>query len=199
MRVIPSLLWNPAVAGAATSHTRTRASRTPRRSAAKIGNRVLSRNEKFRGGKSPPRDAASDLVIRDARRLAPVVRLVDLEVGEESGRLVLQDAEHRDGEPTDLQLGALARAELEHRAPGARVPRDDDLRLRGVGQHAARGLAGHLPAVDLVRDPAVALHQLRDERHVRALCGVDLGAPRALERVVSRDRRWHDEARLALV
>jgi len=105
----------------------------------------------------------------------------------------------RDGEPADLQLGALARAQLEHRAPGARVPRHDDLRLRGVGQHAARRFTGHLPTVDLVGHPAVALHQLSHERDVRALRRVDLRAPRALERLVPRDRRRDDEARLALV
>src|SRR5204862_619347 len=88
--------------------------------------------------------AGSHLVIRDASGLAPVVGDVDLEVGEEARRFLLKDAEHGDGEATDLQLGALARSQLEHRTPGARVPRDDDLRLRGVRKHAARRLAVHL-------------------------------------------------------
>src|SRR5215218_9851185 len=141
----------------------------------------------------------SDLVIRDASRLTPIVGDVDLEVREEARRLVLKEAEHRDGESADLQLGTFARAQLEHRAPRPRVPGDDDLRLRGVGQDAARRLAGHLPTVDLVGHPAVALHQLSDERDVRTLRRVDLRTPRTFERLVSRDRRWNDEARLALV
>src|SRR5258705_3593084 len=89
----------------------------------------------------------SDFVICDARSLGSVVGSVDLEIGEERARFFLQQPQYADRHAADLQLGPLAAAQLEHRAPRARVPRDDDLHLRRVPQHTARRLARPFPPV----------------------------------------------------
>src|SRR6058998_913062 len=71
--------------------------------------------------------ARLNFVIRDARGFAFVVGGVNLEIGEERARFFLQETQHRHSHATDFELGALAAAQLEHRAPRACVPRDDDL------------------------------------------------------------------------
>src|SRR5690348_18261678 len=95
----------------------------------------------------------SEFVVDDPRRLSPIFGLIDLEVGKESGALVLQKLEHRDRAATDLQLGALARSQLQHCPPGTGVRRYDDFRLGGVGKNSPRRLSRHFPAMDLVADP----------------------------------------------
>src|SRR6267142_2265880 len=92
----------------------------------------------------------SDLVIRDARGLRAIVGSVDLEIGEERARFFLQQPQYSDRHAPDFKLGPFAAAQLEHRAPRARVPRDDDLHLGRVRQHTARRFAGHFPPVHLV-------------------------------------------------
>src|SRR2546430_11160901 len=78
----------------------------------------------------------SHLVVGDARGVVTIVGDVDLEVAEQRGRLALQHAETRDRHPADLELGAFGGAQLEHRAPRARVPGDDDLHLGRVRQRS---------------------------------------------------------------
>ena len=51
-----------------------------------------------------------DLMEPHSRRLAPILRDVDLEIREEAGRFVLEQSEHRDRHPANLQLGAFAAA-----------------------------------------------------------------------------------------
>src|SRR5439155_17536279 len=92
----------------------------------------------------------SDFMIRDARGLLFVVRDIDLEIGEQRGRFSRERAETRDRHAANLELRALAAAELEHRAPGARAARPDDLHLGAVRQLAARGLPRHSPPEQLV-------------------------------------------------
>src|SRR5512142_2254768 len=55
---------------------------------------------------------ASDLVAPDACCLATILRHVDLEIGEESWRLALEETEERHRQTANLQLRALARAKL---------------------------------------------------------------------------------------
>src|SRR5665811_646603 len=86
--------------------------RTPRATTPKILASDFSRNEKYQRKRS-------NLVVANARRLATIGRFVNLEVGEEGWRFLLQEAKHQHGHPADLQLGSLARAKLEHRAPRA--------------------------------------------------------------------------------
>src|SRR5579885_1583489 len=133
-------------------------------SAKRIRKAVTMRNRErrnfFRGRE------ASDFVVGGARGLVSVGGAVDLEVGEQRGRLALEHPQHRDREPADLELGALAGAQLEHRAPGARVARDDDLHLGGVGEDAAGRLARDLAPMHLVRDPLVAGEQRLDRPDV---------------------------------
>src|SRR6185437_5317013 len=62
----------------------------------------------------------SDFVISDACSLAAILCGVNLEIREESRRLALQQSQRRHGRTANFQLGAFARAELEHRPPGAR-------------------------------------------------------------------------------
>src|SRR5438034_2466392 len=73
----------------------------------------------------------SDLVVDDPRCLSPILGLVDLEVREESRRLRLKQLEHGHRAAADLQLGAFARAKLQHRSPCSRVGGDHDVRLGG--------------------------------------------------------------------
>src|SRR5213592_1837511 len=112
-------------------------------------------------------------MIRDARGLLCVVRDIDLEIGKQRWRLALERAQTRDRHPADLELRALAAPELEHRAPGARVARHDDLHLGGVREDAGRGLTRQFPPVHLVGDPAVGLMQrygwVADKVHRRKL------------------------------
>src|SRR5882672_10931702 len=79
----------------------------------------------------------SHLVVSDARGLVTIIADVRFEIGEQRDRLALQDAQTGDRHAPDLELGALAAAQLEHRAPGPRVRRDDDLHFGRVGQDAA--------------------------------------------------------------
>src|SRR5438477_3584972 len=76
---------------------------------------------------------SSDLVILDPRGFTAILCDVNHEVGEEAERFTLEETQDRDGAAPDFQLGTLARTEFEHRSPSAGIPRDDDLRLRGVG------------------------------------------------------------------
>src|SRR5213083_679054 len=122
-----------------------------------------------------------------------------LEIGEEGRRLALQDAKTCDRHSPDLELRALARAQLEHRAPRPRVPRHDDLHLGGVGKDAARRLARHLAPVHLVRDPRVALHQRLHGAHVGRLGVRYLPFPLRLERRVAQHGRRHHERGVRLV
>src|SRR2546423_10792871 len=78
------------------------------------------------------RRTTSHLVIKNARSFALVVGGIDLEIGEERACFLLQKPQHPDRHAPDFELGALAAAQLEHRAPRARVPRDDDLHLGRV-------------------------------------------------------------------
>ena len=55
------------------------------------------------------------------RRLGPVLRRVDLEIREEPRRLRAQRPEHRHRHAPDLELRALARAQLQHRPPRPHV------------------------------------------------------------------------------
>src|SRR6266566_2624624 len=123
----------------------------------------------------------SDLMICDARSLRSVVGSVDLESGEERARFFLQQSQYADRHAPDFQLGPLAAAQLEHRAPRARVPRDDDLHLGRVRQHAARRFARHFAPMHLVGDPLVALHQSLDRAYVGSLRLGDLLLPFLLE------------------
>src|ERR1051325_1831178 len=72
----------------------------------------------------------SNFVVDDARGFLFVVGDVDLEVGEQRAGFALQEPQHRDRHAPDFQLGSLAAAQLEHRAPGARVAGHDDLQDR---------------------------------------------------------------------
>src|SRR3569833_1077739 len=96
-----------------------------------------------------------DLVIRDARRLSSIRRDIHLEVREKSRRFVLQHPQHGDRHPTNLELRTLTRPQLEHRPPRARVRGHYDLLLLRFRLNGARRLTRRLPALDLVRDPAV--------------------------------------------
>ena len=131
-------------------------------------------------------EGKSDFVVRDPRRFSTILTRINLEIGKKSRRLLLEHSQDRHRHSPNLQLRALAAPQLEHRSPGARVRRDDDFRLGRIGKHRSRRLARHLPAMNLVRDPAVALHQLRDEIHVHRLRLLDLRPPHSLERVVAR-------------
>src|SRR5882672_10427865 len=72
---------------------------------------------------------SSDFVVCDARGLLFVVGDVNLEIRKERTTFALQQAQTPDRHATDLELRAFAAAQLEHRAPGARVAGDDDLHL----------------------------------------------------------------------
>src|SRR5690242_1991312 len=132
MRVIPSLvfvLWRRAArlstgekcVVCSVHSTDARAQdRCHRSSSMKIRSRILLRNDFF---------SRSDLMIPDPRRFATIFGEVDLEIREESGRLGAQQSQHRDRAATNLHLGALARSQLQHRPPCARIAGDDDLRL----------------------------------------------------------------------
>src|SRR3954466_722905 len=95
-----------------------------------------------------------DFVVDDAGRFAAILGLIDLEVGEKSWTLLREELYDRHGAATDLELGTLARAELQHRPPRPRVGSHDDFRLRRIRQNSSRRLTRHLPAVDFVRHPA---------------------------------------------
>src|SRR5689334_18284865 len=75
----------------------------------------------------------SDFVVNDAGRLSPIFRLINLEIRKEGRTLALEKLEHRHRATANLELGALARSQLQHRAPGAGVGGDHDFRLGGVG------------------------------------------------------------------
>src|SRR2546430_13052891 len=92
-------------------------------------------------------------MIRDACGLLSVVGEIDLKIGKQRGRFAHERAQTRDRHPADLELRALATSQLEHRAPGARVARHDDLHFGGVGEDAARRLARHLAPMHFVRYP----------------------------------------------
>src|SRR5688572_15255494 len=74
---------------------------------------------------------SSDFMEPHLRRLSPILGVVDLEVREEGGRLLLEEADQRDGAATNLQLRALAPSQLEHRPPRASISGHDDFRLGG--------------------------------------------------------------------
>src|SRR3954463_13697289 len=61
---------------------------------------------------------SSDFVVDDSRCLSPILGLVDLEIREECRALTLQKLEHRHCAAANLQLGAFARSQLQHRPPG---------------------------------------------------------------------------------
>src|SRR5205085_7147996 len=69
------------------------------------------------------------LVVGDARGFLFVVGDVNLEIREQRACLPLEQPQHRDPHPPDLQFSALAATELQHRAPGARIAGNDDLHL----------------------------------------------------------------------
>jgi hypothetical protein len=131
--------------------------------------------------------------------LASFRRLIDLEISEERRRLPLEDPEAGDCHPANLQLGALAQPELEHRAPGADVRAHYDLHFGGIGQNATRRFSSHLPAVNLVLHPLVAGHESLHRGHVSSLGGADLLGPLRLEGGVAHDRRRHDKGGVRLV
>src|SRR3989441_8571636 len=79
----------------------------------------------------------SNFVIRDARGLLLVVGEIDLKIGKQRGRFARKRAQARDRHPADLELRALATSQLEHRAPGTRVARHDDLHFGRVGEDTA--------------------------------------------------------------
>src|SRR3989440_3589800 len=145
------------------------------------------------------RRRASDFVVRDAGGVVLVVGEINLEIGEHRRRLARQDAKTRDRHPSDLELRALAGAQLEHRPPRTRVGRHDDLHLGGVGKDAARRLARHLAAVHLVCDPHIALHQRLDGAHVRRLSVRHLSLPLGFECRVPQHRGRHDERGMRFV
>src|SRR6185437_12290548 len=62
---------------------------------------------------APSSQNASHLVKPHPSRLAAVRRVVDLEVAEQRGRLALEHTEAGHRHAADLELGALAQAELE--------------------------------------------------------------------------------------
>src|SRR5690606_3776910 len=103
--------------------------------------------------------AVSHLVVRYPCRLTTLFRNIDLEVREERRRFCLQYTDDHHCGTTDLEFGALARAQFQHGAPRPRVGRDDDLRLGGVGQYATCGLTRHLAAVHPAFHPCVTLHE----------------------------------------
>src|SRR5882762_4100631 len=109
MRVIPSLLRCPAARSALALWRRSlvdaggQEARHARRWP-KIGTRVFSRNERLRAREKN----FSDFVVADPSGLAAILRLVNLEVGEERRRLLPEHAEHVDRHAPDLQLGPLA-------------------------------------------------------------------------------------------
>src|SRR5688572_30007802 len=102
----------------------------------------------------------SDFVVPDSRRFSPILGLIDLEVGEKSRSFPREKLEDHHRAAPDLELGALARSELQHRPPRPGVRRHHDFRLGGIRQNSPRRLARHLPAMNLVGHPAVSLHQL---------------------------------------
>src|SRR5687768_13251691 len=138
----------------------------------------------------------SDFVVPDSRRLSPILGLIDLEVREKCRRFPREKLEDHHRAPPDLELGTLARSELQHRPPRPGVRRHHDLRLGGIRQNSPRRLARHLPAVNLVGHPAVSLHQLLHEPDIAFLSFLDLGSPLSFERLVADDRRRNHKVRL---
>jgi len=138
-------------------------------------------------------------VIRDTRGVEAIDSLVDLEVRKKSWRFPRENPDDLHRAATNLQLGAFARSELEHRSPRARIPRDDDFCLGRIRENSTRRLARHLPAMDLVSNPGVSLHQRLDESHVAFLRGIHLLLPRRLELRVADNRRRHHEVSLGFV
>src|ERR1041384_1100815 len=61
---------------------------------------------------------SSDLVVDDASRLSPIFGLINLEIGKEGGTLTLEKLQYHHRATANLELGALARSQLQHRAPG---------------------------------------------------------------------------------
>ena len=151
------------------------------------------------GGWSSVRFCLLDFVVDDARGLAPVFRLVDLEIREKGWSLPMEKLEHRDGAAADLELGALARSKLQHRSPGPCIRGHYDFRLGGVGKNSPRRLSRHFPAMDLIGDPRVALHEVLDQSNVALLRLVYLGPPLIFESLDSDDRRRDDEIGVRLV
>src|SRR5436305_13822306 len=89
-------------------------------------------------------------MVRDACRIQSVGRLVDLEVREKSRRFPLENANDLDRASANLQLGSLARSELEHRPPRPPVRRNHDFCLGAIRSLPASSLAGHVPPIALV-------------------------------------------------
>ena len=163
------------------------------------GTRDFSRNRENCAAQRKFRCATrSDFVVRDPRRLAAILRLIDLEVGEESRRFLLRaGAAPR---PRSRRISSSAPS-LERSSSIVRQARAFPVTTIFVSVAFGRTPRAASRAIfrrwTLSRHPAVALHQLLHERDVRCLRALDLRAPRALERLVADDRRRHDEARLA--
>ena len=88
-------------------------------------------------------------MVDDPGCLAPIFRLINLEVGKKGGRLFREEFEHCHRAPPDFQLRSFARPDLEPRPPGSRVRGHDDFRLSGIGQDSSgrrdRGVAASIP------------------------------------------------------
>src|SRR5438552_5625676 len=72
--------------------------------------RMIGAKESTERVRLPPSSFSSDLVVDYSRRLSPIIRLVDLEVREKRGTLLLKQLEHRHRAAADLELRYLARS-----------------------------------------------------------------------------------------
>src|SRR5438552_14884504 len=89
---------------------------------------IISPNARFFFGRKNFRQVASDFVVGNSRRFGPIFGAIDLEVGKKCRSFPLKKTEDSNRAPSDLEFGAFARTQLEHRPPGAGVAGDDDFR-----------------------------------------------------------------------
>ena len=97
------------------------------------------------------RISGSNFAMRRGRLEGAVGQGHELVIAEQVRRFGLHELQHLDGQLADLDLGVPAGPHLDEVPQGPGVGGDEDLRLRGVGQHAARRLPGQLAPQRLVR------------------------------------------------
>src|SRR6185312_13435289 len=114
---------------------------------------------------SSVRNIHSYLLMSCLHTLAAIWQLDDLEVAEEDGRLLLHHAAELDGELADFRLSALAPAQGDDPAQGARIGGEEHLRLGGVRQHTPRRFPRHLQPLRPWQLAMLLLHLPRQRRH----------------------------------